>query len=119
MTAPATQPLRVLLSAYACEPARGSEPGIGWNWARHLAEAGNEVCVLTRANNRMAIESSLRNDPVRRLRFAYYDLPGWARWWKRGGRGVHLYYLLWQWGAFRFARRLHRARAFDVVHHIT
>jgi glycosyltransferase involved in cell wall biosynthesis len=113
------QPLRVLLSAYACEPARGSEPGIGWNWARHLAEAGHEVCVLTRANNRLAIESALREMPVRRLRFAYYDLPAWARWWKRGGRGVHLYYLLWQWGAFRVARQLHRARPFDVVHHIT
>ena len=119
MSEPNTEPLRVLLSAYACEPARGSEPGIGWNWACHLAQAGHEVCVLTRANNRLAIENALRNEPVRRLRFAYYDLPGWARWWKRGGHGVHLYYLLWQWGAFRAARRLHRSRPFDVVHHIT
>src|SRR6185295_12842005 len=31
--APARPRLRVLLSAYACEPSKGSEPGIGWNWA--------------------------------------------------------------------------------------
>jgi glycosyltransferase involved in cell wall biosynthesis len=111
--------LRVLLSAYACEPDKGSEPGIGWQWALHLAAAGHEVHAITRANNRAAIEQALSRQPVSGLQFSYYDLPRWARGWKRGGRGVHLYYVLWQWGAFQLARRLCRARRFDVVHHIT
>lgn len=117
------QPLRVLLSAYACEPGKGSEPGIGWNWALGLARAGHEVWVLTRANNRGAIERALAADVEpglrARLRFAYYDLPAWARWWKRGGHGVRLYYLLWQWGAYRSARALCRTTRFDLVHHLT
>lgn len=111
--------LRILLSAYACEPGKGSEPGIGWKWALNLAAAGHEVWVVTRENNRPSIESALRQQPVAGLRFAYYDLPSWARWWKKGGRGVHLYYLLWQWGAFGAARRLCRQTDFDLVHHIT
>lgn len=111
--------LRVLLSAYACEPDKGSEPGIGWRWAINLAAAGHRVHVITRANNRDAIERELARRPASGLQFSYYDLPRWARAWKRGARGVHLYYLLWQWGAFRVARRLCDRRGFDVVHHIT
>ena len=25
--------MKVLISAYACEPAKGSEPVVGWTWA--------------------------------------------------------------------------------------
>lgn len=111
--------MTILLSAYACEPGKGSEPGIGWHWATRLARAGHRVWVLTRENNRGAIERALAQAPVENLRFAYCDLPRWARWWKRGGRGVRLYYLLWQGAAFLLARRLCREVRFDVVHHIT
>lgn len=113
------RPLRILLSAYACEPGRGSEPGIGWQWATRLAESGHEVFVITRANNERAIENALRDRRIPTLRFAYFDLPRWARFWKRGARGVHLYYFLWQWLSFPIAYRLHRIWRFDVVHHLT
>lgn len=111
--------LRILLSAYACEPHKGSEPGIGWHWAVALARAGHEVWVITRANNQHAIERALTENPVANLRFVYYDVKSWLRQWKRGGRGVRLYYVLWQWGAYRIARRLCRQVRFDIVHHIT
>lgn len=119
LTEPRVRPLNVLLSAYACEPGKGSEPGIGWRWARNLADSGHKVWVLTRANNRPAIELALAAQPLHGVEFAYYDLPRWACWWKRGGRGVHLYYYLWQWGAYKTARRLQRKQRFDLVHHIT
>lgn len=119
MSAPASQ-LKLLLSAYACEPDRGSEPGVGWRWALEIARLGHEIVVLTRENNRPAIERAMAACPdLPNLRFAYYDLPQWARWWKRGARGVHAYYLLWQLGAFLLARRLHRVEHFDAVQHIT
>lgn len=110
--------MRVLISAYACEPGKGSEPGAGWAWAVAAARS-HEVCVLTRANNRDAIEGELALRPVAGLRFVYVDLPAWARRWKRGQRGVRLYFVLWQLAAARAARRLHRRRRFDVVHHLT
>jgi glycosyltransferase involved in cell wall biosynthesis len=113
------RPLRILLSAYACEPNRGSEPGIGWQWATRLAESGHEVVVLTRANNSAAIAKALAVRNIPRLEFVYFDLPRWARFWKRGGSGVHLYYILWQWLSFPTAYRLHRRKRFDVVHHLT
>ena len=50
--------MKILVSAYACEPGKGSEPGAGWLWARAAARR-HEVWVLTRANNREAIEAAL------------------------------------------------------------
>ena len=110
--------MRVLLSAYACEPGKGSEPGVGWNLARHLA-AHHEVWVLTRANNRPAIEAELAQNPIPGLHFVYHDLPPWVRFWKRGQRGVRLYYYLWQLTAIPLVRRLHRDVGFDLVQHAT
>jgi glycosyltransferase involved in cell wall biosynthesis len=111
--------LRILLSAYACEPNQGSEPGMGWNWALEIARLGHEVHVLTRANNVDAIKRGLAEQDGLRLHIYGYDLPRWARWWKKGPRGVLLYYLLWQWGAYRRARKLHSDLRFDLAHHIT
>ena len=116
------KPLCILLSAYACEPGKGSEPGVGWNWALALARRGHEVWVLTRRNNQKTIEPEFQrfDSAIRdRLHFIYYDLPKWASWWKKGGRGVHLYYLLWQWGAYQVAKQKHAERPFDRVHHVT
>lgn len=110
--------MKVLVSAYACEPGKGSEPGVGWNFSKALA-ARHEVWVLTRSNNRAGIELELTERPVANLRFLYYDLPRWVRWWKRGGRGVQTYYYLWQLGAARIGRSAHREIAFDIAHHVT
>lgn len=112
------QKLKLLISAYACEPGKGSEPGVGWRWALEAAALGHEVWVLTRSNNEAGITrelARLSNPP--RLHFIYFDLSSWALWWKRAS--VHLYYLLWQWGAYRVARDHHRQQRFDAVHHLT
>jgi len=110
--------LRVLISAYACEPDKGSEPGIGWNWVRHISR-DHELWVVTRANNQGPIEKWLATRPLPSVHWVYFDLPGWARFWKKGRRGVAAYYYLWQLGAYFVARKLHRAVGFDLVHHAT
>lgn len=108
--------MKLLISAYACEPGKGSEPGVGWNWVQALARRGYKVHVLTRTNNRAAIEAVPELPGVQ---FHYYDLPAWARSWKHRPGGIYLYYLLWQWGAARLARQLHAWEKFDRVHHVT
>lgn len=110
--------LRLLVSAYACEPELGSEPGIGWNAAVGIARH-HDVWLITRANNRPPIEAYLQRQPVSGLNFVYFDLPRWAIWWKRGIRGVSLYYYLWQVGVYFVARRLLRDQQIDVVCHLT
>jgi glycosyltransferase involved in cell wall biosynthesis len=109
---------RILLSAYACEPGRGSEPGVGWTWATELARIGHEVTVITRADNRRTIESNTQHRWLN-LTFLYYDLPTWVQRWRRLPGGKRLYYVLWQWFAVRYLRHLFSALPFDAVHHVT
>ena len=106
---------QILLSAYACEPDRGSEPAVGWSWAVELARSGHQVWVLTRAGNRAAIERRPSPD----LNFIYYDLPRWMQTWRAGFTGKRLYYVLWQWFAARHIRKLFPEMPFDVVQHVT
>lgn len=110
--------LRVLLVAYACEPGRGSEPGAGWNSAVSLADKCS-VWVVTRANNQQSIESELSRSPVPDLHFVYYDLPAWARFWKRKQRGVQLYSYLWQVFAAKPVRETVQRERIDVAQHVT
>jgi glycosyltransferase involved in cell wall biosynthesis len=113
--------VKILMSAYACEPGRGSEGGVGWNWLL-AASRDHDVWVLTRANNRDAIEAGLAEAATflpRTPTFVYVDLPDWARFWKRGGFGIRAYYYVWQLLVWRTVRRLSRTTAFDVVHHTT
>lgn len=110
--------MKVLISAYACEPERGSEPGVGWNVVVEAARR-HEVWAITRANNRTAIETELARHPLSRLHMVYHDLPRWARWWKRGVYGTRVYYYLWQLSLYPIVRRLHRQLRFDVTHHAT
>lgn len=113
---------RILVAAYACEPGKGSEPGVGWNWAREISRHGYEVHVITRANNRAAIERELGGEPPDTgLRFHYIDL---GRFWlgvkrRLGYPGLIIYYYLWQVKLAWYARRLHRHLRFRLAHHVT
>jgi glycosyltransferase involved in cell wall biosynthesis len=112
------RPLKVLISAYSCEPGKGSEPGVGWNHVKQAARF-HKVWVMTRSNNRALIEEALATEPMPNVQWIYLDLPSWARFWKKGQRGVRFYYSLWQIVAYRKARKLHRDVCFDLAHHVT
>ena len=112
--------LKILLSAFACEPDRGSEPGVGWNLAREMAKH-HDVWVLTRSCHRAAIEAKLAHDPAPGLHFAYYEVPLWPQHWnyRDNKKAMELHYYLWQVMACHTARRLHQEVEFDVAQHVT
>jgi len=91
---------------------------VGWNWVRQIARF-HKVWAITRKNNRESIERAQTKVPILNIDWVYFDLPRWARFWKRGQQGVHLYYYLWQIGAYFVGKRLHREVGFDLVHHVT
>jgi len=109
--------MKLLLSAYACEPNRGSEAGIGWHWVMQVAELQHDVWVLTRSNNREAIRRELPHHS--HLRFVYFDLPDCLARLKKKGPFLQIYYAMWQWGAYHEALKLHRRERFDLVQHLT
>lgn len=75
----------ILATAYAVNPYKGSEDGMGWNYVCQIARF-NKVIAVTRKNNRESIEKYLSENSVPEagnIRFLYYDLPKWTRFWKR------------------------------------
>lgn len=112
--------MKILMSAYSCEPGQGSERGLGWDVVQTVAK-NHEVWVLTRPDEgKEAIEVELaRNPQLKNLHFLYFTLPIIGGAWKWGFGLMQLHYYLWQIQAYFVARRLHRQVNFDVVHHVT
>ena len=117
--------MKVLISAYACEPNKGSEPGVGWETACAIDRVGHEVWVLTTATHRSGIEAELAHGSAdsATIHWIYLDPLNWVYDWDTGGKGilwdVHLHHYLWQIKAYFVAKRLHRTIGFDVIHHVT
>ncbi len=111
--------MKVLISAYACEPGKGSEPMVGWCWANEISKLGHKVWVMTRANNRSTIQAYEENHGSTGIEFVYFDLPRLFLKLKRLPGGIYPYYYLWQLIAFFHAFRLQRAIGFDRVHQLT
>ena len=79
-----------------------------------------ELWVLTRESNRGTIEPWLAAHPeFSGIHFLYFDLPKWARFWKKGLRGVRTYYNIWQLCTNRIVKRTMRENNIKVFHHLT
>jgi len=113
--------MKILISAYACEPNKGSEPGVGWSWANELAKQ-HEVWVITRDNNKTNIEKYFAENPDLKkgnLHFVYVGLSKWLTFWKKGRRGMRPFYMMWQHKAVSVAKKIHNENRFDLVQHVT
>lgn len=106
----------VLISAYACEPNKGSEPGVGWNWAYEVSKY-NKVIVITRKNNEKIIkeELALNANKYSNITFYYCDVPRKLSFWKKGQKGLHLYYFLWQIECYKLAKKIMKNTSIDVA----
>ena len=108
----------ILATAYAINPYKGSEDGMGWNFVIQIARF-NKVIVVTRENNRTFIEKYISENIsslFANIQFLYFDLPYWMRFWKKGGRGAMLYYLMWQMGIVGFIKK--QKLSFDITHNL-
>ena len=113
--------MRILISAYACESGKGSEPEVGLRIAL-TAASKHEVWVITRENHLLALRAFLNNHPLRdKIHLIGIDVDGLPRRAKeRGGLVTQHWYLdLWQRRLAELAVRLDGDVDFDVVHHAT
>ena len=105
--------MRVLLSAFACCPGYGSEPGTGWHWVGALADLGHEVTVLTMSDHRDEILASCPQG----VHFRFIDIPTSPV--PRFSKLLWSYdaYGRWQDAAARHVEA--EACKYDVAHHVT
>ena len=115
--------MKILLSAYACNPTIGGESSHGFHWLWETAALGHEVWCLTTPYNRPHLEKALVEraaDPIAaRINVVYVDVSPLVHYIQRWQFGVYSHYIAWQRCAWLAARPLDREQDFDLVHHIT
>lgn len=111
--------IKILISAYSCDPLKGSEAGGGWGWIENLSEY-NLITVITRGKNKENIENNLvklRNKE--NVNFMYFDLPYFIRIFKKGEFGTNWYYYIWEIVLAFKLKRNNSFKDFDIAHHLT
>src|SRR5574337_683259 len=111
---------RLLISAYACAPNRGSQHSCGWNWSSEVARLGYDATVLVSPAHRDSVRAAARQDPaLQRIRWLFPEVAGWPL--QQGKEPVweRTYNLLGQREALKTAREMHREQPFDLAHHLT
>jgi glycosyltransferase involved in cell wall biosynthesis len=113
--------LKLLVSASAFSPVRGSEFAVGWDYVRAIASR-HQVWVIARGTEEEETEEYLRQYPDAMPNVTVYFIP-------LKGRSFRiflldaLYYSLiyrrWQWRAYLLARDLDAQIDFDFIHHVT
>jgi glycosyltransferase involved in cell wall biosynthesis len=111
--------MKLLISAYACDPFKGSEAGNGWNWAFLNAKRGNEVWCLTSMRSHASIQRKMNEINVPNLHMVFVRVPKWVDTIYKYGPLLYLSYWIWQYAAYREAAKFQRKVGFDIIQHVT
>lgn len=112
--------MKILVSAYACSPQRGSEPGVGWGFVSALAQR-HELWVMTDRFFADELGSYLAAHPdlARRIHVHYVPRVQHRRLERLWPPAYYWTYRRWHRDAYRLAERLHERERFDLAHQLT
>lgn len=113
--------LKILISAYACSPYGGSEPGVGWGFVHALAQHHELWVIVEEEKFRADIERYLQDHPQLAQTAHFHFIA------KRRNRALrklwppsyYWYYRRWHQDALALAQRLHQEVGFDLAHQLT
>lgn len=112
--------MKLLLSCYECSPIRGSEGGIGWNWAYEARRLGHDVWVLVSPAYETEIRAACDRDPIAGgIRWIFPQARHWTLAAGSHPSNVRRHNYLWQKAALGVAADLCREIRFDAVQHVT
>ena len=111
--------MKVILSAFSCEPDLGSEDAVGWGWVVGLAARCEKVLVVTRTQHKAGIDAWLKRTPLDNVEFLFYRPPGHQLFALLGRFAWVPHYLAWQRGVIARIEEAMQEDHYDVVHHVT
>jgi len=112
---------KILISAYACSPYKGSEPGVGWGFVAELSKHHDLWVIVEEVFFREHIERFINENPGSMKSVNFYFIPAIRKPLLRKLWPPSFYYFYRQWhrDAFDLAVRLSMEVKFDVVHQLT
>jgi glycosyltransferase involved in cell wall biosynthesis len=110
---------KILISAYACSPRKGSEPGMGWNFVKALAQY-HELHIITEIKWKNDLDTVLDRDLSlsRNIKFYYLKKKRNRPLRKIWPPSYYYFYKVWQKKVYRLAAELDKVENFDIVHHL-
>lgn len=112
--------LKILVSAYACSPEMGSEPGMAWNWCSNLAKYCT-LYIITEGEFQDKINKALPSLPAsKNMHFYYNPVPDEVRkmCWNQGDWRFYKYYRTWQWKTYEIAQKICQHTHIDILHQL-
>ena len=113
------KPLKVLVSAFAFSPVKGSEFAVGWNYVRAIASK-HKVWVIARSTEKEETEQYLLQHPDAMPNVSVHYLPFSSNSFKFPMWQLAFYPMMrhWQWKAYQLGRALDAEIDFDLIHHV-
>ncbi len=111
--------MNILISAYACNPKQGSEPGLVWRVVSGIARY-HTVYVITDDEGKTDIDAAISESGLTTLHFVYNPVPEKVRKMcdNQGDWRFYYHYRKWQKKTYEIAKRIVTEQSIDVVHHL-
>ncbi|HEY1096074.1 MAG TPA: glycosyltransferase family 4 protein [Alphaproteobacteria bacterium] len=107
--------MKICLIIYKIDPVLGSEDASGYHLAKEIVKTYRDATLITRSNNIAALQA----DPAfHNINLVGVDVPRALSFYKKQGRGIILYYYLWQIFAAAKVKKLQLQKPFDLIHQI-
>ena len=112
--------LKILVSAYACAPNKGSEPGMGWNFVTGLAKFHELHVIVEKRKWEKPINDFIENNPGlnNSVTFYFIDKKRNKPLRKIWPPSYYWFYKKWQKEAYKLAEQLDLKENFDLIHQL-
>jgi len=107
--------LKIAVIAYSCQPDKGSEPGIAWDFITEMANRGHKISVFTKSDKINFIANTGLANKVKFYFVKSSNFPYKSR--LSAARIIH--YCLWNISCFFYFKKSFSPNDFDLVHHVT
>jgi glycosyltransferase involved in cell wall biosynthesis len=108
--------MKIILSAYACHPKKGSEPGVGWNWLKEISKIHvTYILFYADQGQKEAVEEAVILLPQKEnIRLIPINVPKILR-----KRFYRIRYEVWQIKALFAAKKIINENQIDIIHQVT
>lgn len=116
----------VIFNAYACDPEKGSEPGLGWNWVTYVARRYPTLLVTANRGRNQILLDAIESDPELKknlqVNFIPWQLPSnptSSLLLKYYQPYYYKFYRKWMHQSYMYAKQLCEKKKIAIVHQNT
>ena len=116
--------MNVLVSAFECNPYKGSDSYVGWAYVTNMAKL-NQVYVLTREANKVDIEKFFSENEMVQSSNLHFSYVKQSKLFTTYLYKINRYlgflgsYYIWQYSAYKVAKAICKKKKIQVCHHVS